>query len=151
MAVQIEEGAILSNGAAGLLLPEKTGISGSFGELGKTGKKFFEPGTYARDGSFVFDGLVKQAQTSKGAAEIATFLRMRYGGGQEGPTAKSISSMMIDAPANQSKPKSLSLIPRPLTCQTASIEKLRAATKPRPDQRRPIKPTIDAPAWCSSA
>src|SRR5215204_6714114 len=53
---------------------------------------------FTRDGSFVFDGLVKQAQTSTGAAAIAAFLRTRYGGGQEGPTAKSLSSMMIDAP-----------------------------------------------------
>ena len=55
-------------------------------------------GLFTRDGSFVFDGLVKQAQTAKGASAIAAFLRTRYGGGQEGPTAKSLSSMMIDAP-----------------------------------------------------
>lgn len=53
---------------------------------------------FASDGSFVFDGLVKQAQTATGPAEIATFLRTRYGGGYEGLKADSLSSMMIDAP-----------------------------------------------------
>ena len=53
---------------------------------------------FTRDGSFVFDGLVKAAVTSNGPDAIAMFLRTRYGGGQEGPTPKSLSSMMIDAP-----------------------------------------------------
>jgi hypothetical protein len=53
---------------------------------------------FTPDGSFVFDGLIKPAQTAKGAPAIAAFLRTRYGGGQEGPAAKSLSSMMIDAP-----------------------------------------------------
>ena len=37
---------------------------------------------FTRDGTFVFDGLVKPAETSKGAPAIAAFLRTRYGGGQ---------------------------------------------------------------------
>jgi hypothetical protein len=53
---------------------------------------------FTRDGSFVFDGLVRQAETAKGPSAIAAFLRTRYGGGQEGPGARSLSSMMIDAP-----------------------------------------------------
>jgi hypothetical protein len=54
---------------------------------------------FVRDGSFVFDGLVKKpAETSKGATAIAAFLRNRYGAGQEGHKAGSLSAMMIDAP-----------------------------------------------------
>src|SRR5687767_12091105 len=53
---------------------------------------------FTRDGSFVFDGLVKAAESSNGPSAIAAFLRTRYGGGQEGPTPKSLSSMMIDSP-----------------------------------------------------
>jgi len=37
-----------------LLLPEKTDEFSSGSQLSKIGKRFFEPGTYARDGSFVF-------------------------------------------------------------------------------------------------
>jgi hypothetical protein len=53
---------------------------------------------FSRDGKFVFDGLVKQAQTATGPAAIAAFLRTRYGGGREGLRADSLSSMMIDSP-----------------------------------------------------
>jgi hypothetical protein len=54
---------------------------------------------FARDGSFVFDGLVKQpAGTARGPAAIAAFLRNRYGGGREGHEAGSLSAMMIDSP-----------------------------------------------------
>ncbi len=54
MTTQIEPVAIHSNGGAGLLLPEKTDEFSSGSQLSKIGKRFFEPGTYARDGSFVF-------------------------------------------------------------------------------------------------
>ena len=53
---------------------------------------------FTADGSFVFDGLIKPAQTAKGPAAIATFLRSRYGGGREGVKADSLSTMMIDSP-----------------------------------------------------
>jgi len=53
---------------------------------------------FSNDGSFVFDGLVKPAETSKGPTAIAGFLRTRYGGGREGLTSRSLSSMMIDSP-----------------------------------------------------
>src|SRR6187399_2221141 len=53
---------------------------------------------FAPSGSFVFDGMIQAAQTAKGPAAIAAFLRTRYGGGQEGLTAGSLSSMFIDAP-----------------------------------------------------
>jgi hypothetical protein len=53
---------------------------------------------FARDGSFVFDGLVRQAQTSRGPQAISTFLRTRYGGGEEGMKADGLSAMMIDSP-----------------------------------------------------
>jgi hypothetical protein len=53
---------------------------------------------FAKDGSFIFDGLIKPAQTAKGAAAIASFLRTRYGGGFEGVKADSLSTMFIDAP-----------------------------------------------------
>jgi hypothetical protein len=59
---------------------------------------------FARDGSFVFDGLIKPAQTAKGPAAIAAFLRNRYGGGYEGIKADGLSTMMIEAPvANLSR------------------------------------------------
>lgn len=53
---------------------------------------------FARNGSFVFDGLIKPAQTATGPAAIADFLRTRYGGGREGLSAGDLSTMMIDAP-----------------------------------------------------
>jgi hypothetical protein len=53
---------------------------------------------FTAEGSFVFDGLIKPAQTAKGPAAIATFLRGRYGGGREGVKADSLSTMMIDSP-----------------------------------------------------
>jgi hypothetical protein len=54
VTTQLEQAAIRSNGGAGLLLPEKTDEVSSGSQLSKTAKRFFEPGTYARDGSFVF-------------------------------------------------------------------------------------------------
>jgi hypothetical protein len=53
---------------------------------------------FARDGSFVFDGMVKPAQTAKGATAIAAFLRTRYGGGHEGLKADSLSTLLSDSP-----------------------------------------------------
>ena len=53
---------------------------------------------FTPDGSFVFDGLIKSEQTSKGPVAIAGFLRTRYGGGYEGLKADGLSTMMIDAP-----------------------------------------------------
>ena len=59
---------------------------------------------FAPGGSFVFDGMIKPAQTAKGPAAIAAFLRTRYGGGHEGPTATSLSTMMIEAPVVNLEP-----------------------------------------------
>ncbi len=53
---------------------------------------------FAPDGRFIFDGMIQPAQTAKGPAAIAAFLRTRYGGGQQGLTADSLSTMFIDAP-----------------------------------------------------
>lgn len=53
---------------------------------------------FAPNGGFVFDGMIQPAQTAKGPAAIADFLRMRYGGGKEGLIAGGLSSMFIDAP-----------------------------------------------------
>ena len=53
---------------------------------------------FTRDGSFVFDGMIKQAGTAKGPSAIAAFLRARYGGGYEGPKADGLSTMFIEAP-----------------------------------------------------
>src|SRR6478736_4771549 len=53
---------------------------------------------FTADGSFVFDGQVKPAETATGPAAIAAWLRNRYGGGHEGLTIDSLSTMMIDAP-----------------------------------------------------
>ncbi|MEO5923563.1 MAG: nuclear transport factor 2 family protein [Bryobacteraceae bacterium] len=53
---------------------------------------------FGPSGSFVFDGMVQAAQTAKGPAAIASFLRARYGGDKEGLTAGGLSTMFIDAP-----------------------------------------------------
>ena len=53
---------------------------------------------FAPDGSFVFDGQVKKAEIAKGPAAVAAFLRVRYGGGYDGPRADGLSTMMIEAP-----------------------------------------------------
>jgi hypothetical protein len=42
--------------------------------------------------------MIKPAQTAKGPAAIAAFLRTRYGGGREGPAKNGLSTMLIDAP-----------------------------------------------------
>ena len=53
---------------------------------------------FAPGGQLVFDGQIKPAQTAKGPAAIAAFLRARYGGGHEGQAADGLSTMMIDSP-----------------------------------------------------
>src|SRR5690606_28419058 len=53
---------------------------------------------FSTDGSFVFDGEVAPAQTAKGSAATAAFLRTRYGGGRDGAAADRLSAMMIDSP-----------------------------------------------------
>jgi hypothetical protein len=53
---------------------------------------------FSAGGSFVFDGLIKPAETAKGPDAVATFLRNRYGGGHDGVKADGLSSMFIDAP-----------------------------------------------------
>jgi len=53
---------------------------------------------FSADGRFVFDGLVKSAETSQGPEAIAAFLRHRYGGGREGVRADSLSAMFIESP-----------------------------------------------------
>ena len=53
---------------------------------------------FAPDGRFVFDGMIKPAQTAKGPAAIAQFLRTRYGAGHEGLAADGLSTMFIEAP-----------------------------------------------------
>jgi hypothetical protein len=53
---------------------------------------------FAPDATFTFDGLVMPAQTAKGPAAIAAFLRTRYGGGQEGLRATGLSSLFVDNP-----------------------------------------------------
>jgi hypothetical protein len=53
---------------------------------------------FTSDGRFVFDGLIRPEQTSKGPAAIAAFLRTRYGGGYEGLKPGGLSTIMIDAP-----------------------------------------------------
>ncbi len=53
---------------------------------------------FTRNGSYVFDGLIKPAETATGSRAIASFLRSRYGGGYEGVKADGLSAMFIDAP-----------------------------------------------------
>ncbi len=53
---------------------------------------------FAPTGQFIFDGQIKAAQTAKGPAAIAAFLRTRYGGGHEGLEADGLSTMMIEMP-----------------------------------------------------
>ena len=53
---------------------------------------------FAPTGSFVFDGMIQPEQAAKGPDAIATFLRTRYGGGKQGLSTGSLSSMFIDAP-----------------------------------------------------
>ncbi|HEY6508214.1 MAG TPA: nuclear transport factor 2 family protein [Vicinamibacterales bacterium] len=53
---------------------------------------------FAPEATFTFDGLVMPAQTAKGPAAIAAFLRTRYGGGKEGLSANGLSSMFIENP-----------------------------------------------------
>jgi hypothetical protein len=53
---------------------------------------------FAAEGQFLFDGQIKDGQTAKGPAAVATFLRTRYGGGRDGQVAGGLSAMMIDSP-----------------------------------------------------
>ena len=53
---------------------------------------------FADDAVFTFDGAVLEAKTYTGPAQIAAFLRNRYGGGFEGTSANGMSSMFIDSP-----------------------------------------------------
>ena len=53
---------------------------------------------FSANASFTFDGLVMPAQTVKGPAAIATFLRTRYGGAREGLAPDGLSSMFIENP-----------------------------------------------------
>ena len=53
---------------------------------------------FAPRATFTFDGLVMPAQTAKGPAAIAAFLRARYGGGKDGLSANGLSSMFIENP-----------------------------------------------------
>jgi hypothetical protein len=75
VTTQIKPVAIHSNGGAGLVLPEKTDEFDSGSQLSKTGKRFFEPGTYARDGSFVF----VRNPTEKQLSETYEMLRTAIG------------------------------------------------------------------------
>src|SRR3569623_1503241 len=63
-----------------------------YGQWGHIGALF------AADGTFVFDGQVGPAQSAKGPAAIAAFLRTRYGGGKEGTGAGGLSTMFIENP-----------------------------------------------------
>lgn len=73
-------------------------LQGSYAQYAQFGLWNEIGALFARDGSFVFDGMIGPAETAKGAAAIAKLLRTRYGGGHEGPTADGLSSMFIDAP-----------------------------------------------------
>jgi hypothetical protein len=53
---------------------------------------------FAPSGQFVFDGQIKPAETAKGPAAVAAWLRKRYGAGHEGMTADGLATMMVDAP-----------------------------------------------------
>ena len=53
---------------------------------------------FAPQATFTFDGLVMPAQTARGPAAIAAFLRARYGGGKDGLSANGLSSMFIENP-----------------------------------------------------
>jgi hypothetical protein len=53
---------------------------------------------FSQNGSFVFDGLIKTAETATGPKAIAALLRNRYGGGMDGMKIDSLSAMFIDAP-----------------------------------------------------
>src|SRR5690606_15720713 len=53
---------------------------------------------FADRGTFIFDGLVGPEQKAEGPSAIAALLRTRYGGGNEGIEADSLSTMFIDSP-----------------------------------------------------
>jgi CubicO group peptidase (beta-lactamase class C family) len=53
---------------------------------------------FAPGAQFSFDGQVRQGQTMTGPAEIAAFLRARYGGGHEGLEPGDTRLMMIEQP-----------------------------------------------------
>ncbi|MGX7893929.1 nuclear transport factor 2 family protein [Tsuneonella sp. HG222] len=53
---------------------------------------------FAPDGTFQFDGLVKDLQAASGPTLIADFLRTRYGGGREGAASDGLSSIFVENP-----------------------------------------------------
>jgi hypothetical protein len=53
---------------------------------------------FAPQAQFTFDGQVRQGQTMSGPAQIAAFLRARYGGGHEGLEPGDTRLMMIEQP-----------------------------------------------------
>jgi hypothetical protein len=53
---------------------------------------------FAEHGSFVFDGMVKPAETAQGPRAVAAFLRKRYGGDREGVAANGLSTLLIESP-----------------------------------------------------
>ncbi len=55
-------------------------------------------GLFGPRAPFTFDGQVRQGQTMTGPAEIAAFLRNRYGGGHDGLEPGDTRLFMIDAP-----------------------------------------------------
>ncbi|MEO6185598.1 MAG: nuclear transport factor 2 family protein [Steroidobacteraceae bacterium] len=73
-------------------------LQGSYAQYAQYGLWNEVGALFTTDGSFVFDGMVKPAQTATGPAAVAAFLRSRYGGGHEGAKADGLSSMFIDAP-----------------------------------------------------
>jgi len=86
VTTQIEPAAIHSNGGTGLLRPEKTDEFSSGSQLSKIGKQFFEPGTYARDGSFVF----VRNPTDEQLSETYEMLRAAIGWIAPLPVVKSV-------------------------------------------------------------
>ena len=53
---------------------------------------------FAPDARFTFDGQIRQGQTMTGPAEIAGFLRARYGGGHEGLLPGDTRMLLVETP-----------------------------------------------------
>jgi hypothetical protein len=53
---------------------------------------------FSQSGLYIFDGQVKSAETAKGGAAIAAYLRARYGGGKDGPTPDGLSTILVENP-----------------------------------------------------
>jgi hypothetical protein len=73
-------------------------LQSSFAQYAQYGLWNHVGALFTRNGSYVFDGLIKPAETATGSRAIASFLRNRYGGGYEGVKPDSLSAMFIDAP-----------------------------------------------------